>query len=196
MMHKRPTILKEHDPETDEHSHRVSCLTARIAHVMGLEGGFVSSLEQAARLHDIGKVAVPNRILQKCSVLSADEQAIMRTHTVLGAKILAEGHLPHEYCIPHIQMAEQIACYHHERWDGLGYPTGLAGEEIPLGARIVAVADVFDALVNRRPYKEPWSMDQAIEAICDAAGTQFDPQVVAAFVQVIDESSVPVSLAC
>ncbi len=193
-MHKRPTILNEHDQETEEHSHRVSRLTVRIAQMLGLNRCFVSLLEQAARLHDIGKVTVPLGILHKCSDLSDDEWAIMRTHTVAGAKILAEQRQPHEQRLPHIQMAEQIARYHHERWDGCGYPSGLAGEAIPLEARIVAVADVFDALVSRRPYKEPWSTEQAVESIRSAVGTQFDPQVVAAFVQVIDECSAPSSM--
>lgn len=191
MRHKQPFILNEHYFETDGHSHRVSTLTARIAHVLGLDAGFVKQIEQAARLHDIGKIAVPERILQKCSGLSDDEWAIMRTHTVVGAKLLAEQSSPHDHRSPHIQMAERIARYHHERWDGRGYPIGLAGEEIPLEARIVAVADVFDALVSRRPYKEPWSISQAVEMIRSAVGTQFDPQVVAAFVRVINDSIAP-----
>jgi putative two-component system response regulator len=168
-------VVEWEQAELNGHSARVSWITTMIARELGLDAAYIRHLQRAARLHDIGKIAVPEWILLKNGHLSAEEWAIMQTHTLVGAEILAEGRSP---CI---RMAEDVAHYHHERWDGLGYPSGLVGESIPLAARIVAVADVFDALVSHRPYKASWTIGEAIAAIAYAAGTQFDPQVVAAF---------------
>jgi putative two-component system response regulator len=164
-----------------EHLWRVSALSIQIAHMLGLDGQFVGQLGEAARLHDIGKIAVPDAILQKAGELTHDEWIIMQSHTVLGAQLLADGHSDLA------EMAVQIALSHHERWDGTGYPHGLQGEAIPLAARIVAVADVFDALVSRRVYKEPWPAEHALAEIRRKAGRWFDPQVVSAFVQVMGQ---------
>jgi len=139
----------------------------------------VPSLElltaQAAPLHDLGKIAIPDSILLKPGRLEPEEFEVVKTHAVLGARVLAEGESEL------LAVAEQIARSHHERWDGSGYPDALAGDAIPLVARLVAVADVFDVLVHERPYKEAWTVEDAAGEIRSGAGGQFDPDVVAAF---------------
>lgn len=166
-----------------EHLWRVSALSIQIAHMLELDRTFVDQLGEAAQLHDIGKIAVPETILQKPGELTDEEWVVMQSHTVIGAQLLADGHSALA------EMAVQIALSHHERWDGTGYPYGLQGAEIPLAARIVAVADVFDALISRRVYKDPWPADHAIAEISRKAGRWFDPQIVSAFVQVMSQSS-------
>ncbi len=132
-------------------------------------------LRHAAPLHDVGKLGIPDRILLKPGRLTVAEFEEMKSHAELGERLLSSG------SSRVLQMAAVIAATHHERWDGAGYPTGLAGEEIPLIGRIVAVADVFDALTHARPYKAAWPRERAIATIEAGAGTQFDPRVVAAF---------------
>jgi putative two-component system response regulator len=139
----------------------------------------VEVIRLAAPLHDIGKIGMPDDILLKLGKLTESEFSTMQLHTTIGARILSgSGHAI-------LQTAEQIAFTHHERWDGRGYLNGLKGDAIPLASRIVAVADVFDALTHRRPYKEPWPIDQALQEIENQEGHQFDPQVVKALRQVI-----------
>jgi putative two-component system response regulator len=138
-------------------------------------------LRQAAPLHDVGKIAIPDRILLKPGRLTAEEFEEMRTHTTLGAEMLARPGFPL------LEMAAEIALTHHERWDGSGYPAGLAGGDIPLVGRIVAVADVFDALTNERPYKDAWPLADAVAEIRDQSHLQFDPAVVDAFLAVLPE---------
>jgi PAS domain S-box-containing protein len=163
------------DDETSQHTERVGVAAAEIATRLGLDTGQIRLLREAAPLHDVGKLAISDRILLTPGKLSAHDYGLMKTHAELGAGLLARG------SSPVLKMAAVIAASHHERWDGTGYPAGLAGEAIPLVGRVVAVADVFDALTHRRPYKSAWPVEQAIAEIKRAAGTQFDPRVVAAF---------------
>lgn len=173
------------DDETSQHTERVGILVAKIATVLGLSEESVALLREAAPLHDIGKLAIPDRILLKRGRLTGAERAAMHTHTTLGARLLYGSRSPV------LQLAGVIAESHHERWDGSGYPHGLAGPDIPLVGRIVAVADVYDALVHDRPYKPAWSIEQALTMIRGSAGTQFDPQVVEAFMEVCAPSASP-----
>ncbi|HTB70336.1 MAG TPA: HD domain-containing phosphohydrolase [Solirubrobacteraceae bacterium] len=163
------------DDETYQHTERVGHVAARIALGLELPAGQVTLLRQAAPLHDVGKLAIPDRILLKPGKLTRAEYEVMKTHAELGSRLLSSG------SSPVLQTAAVIAATHHERWDGAGYPKGLAREEIPLVGRIVAVADVFDALIHDRPYKAAWPLELALEEIAHGSGTQFDPRVVVAF---------------
>jgi PAS domain S-box-containing protein len=163
------------DDETYQHTERVGHIAAKLALGLGLPAGQVTLLRQAAPLHDVGKLAIPDLILLKPGRLTPEEFEVMKTHAELGARLLSSG------SSRVLQMAALIAATHHERWDGAGYPNGLSGERIPLVGRIVAVADVFDALTHDRPYKDAWPLERAIAEIERSAGSQFDPRVVAAF---------------
>jgi PAS domain S-box-containing protein/putative nucleotidyltransferase with HDIG domain len=163
------------DDDTSDHTERVAAMAAELAQRLGLDAQTVEHLREAALLHDVGKIAIPDHILLNAGTLSAEEQEIMRTHAVLGARLLRGSGSPV------LQMASVIAACHHEWWDGSGYPAGLAGKRIPLVGRIVAVADVFDALTHDRPYKPAWPVERAVARIERGAGSQFDPRVVAAF---------------
>jgi PAS domain S-box-containing protein/putative nucleotidyltransferase with HDIG domain len=163
------------DEGTHEHTERVGRTAALLGRRLGLPDEAVALLRRAAPLHDIGKVGVPDAILLKPGKLNAEELEAMREHTVIGARILAEGKFPV------LRLAAEIALTHHERCDGAGYPHGTAGEAIPMSGRIVAVADVFDALTHDRPYKKAWSVEAAVAEIRGLAGTQFDRRVVEAF---------------
>jgi PAS domain S-box-containing protein len=169
------------DDETYQHTERVGHVAARLALGLGLPAGQVTLLRQAAPLHDVGKLAIPDSILLKPGRLTDEELDVMKTHAELGARLLSSG------SSPVLQMAAVIAATHHERWDGGGYPKGLAGEAIPLVGRIVAIADVFDALTHDRPYKRAWPVERAIAEIGSGAGSQFDPRVVTAFLALRDE---------
>ncbi|MCA9267751.1 MAG: HD domain-containing protein [Planctomycetales bacterium] len=137
-------------------------------------------------MHDIGKVGLPDHVLLKPGRLTDEEMEIMRRHTVIGGNILNDAVLQLNGG-GFLTMAALIAQFHHERWDGTGYPAGLLGDEIPLAARIVAVADVYDALTSKRPYKDPWPTATAKKYVDDGAGTQFDPTVVSAFDRCFDD---------
>jgi putative two-component system response regulator len=163
------------DDDTGEHTVRVAHTSARLAEALGMSSAEVGEVALAAPLHDIGKIALPDSILLKPGALTRDEYEQMKRHVQVGADILAGS------SSALLQMAEQIASSHHERWDGMGYLQGLRGEEIPLVGRIVAVADVFDALTHRRPYKAPWPLERAVAEVLASAGTHFDPDVVGAF---------------
>ena len=183
------SIGEYHDDDTSQHTRRVGRSAARIAEAMGLADALVAELRDAAPLHDIGKIGVPRPILRKPDVLTEDERVIMQRHARIGAEILASA------SSPVLRLAAEIAHRHHERWDGTGYPDGLAGEDIPLAGRITAVADVFDALTHERPYKSAWEPKQAAAEIRAQAGRQFDPAVVDAFLQLnLRELSVSVDL--
>jgi PAS domain S-box-containing protein len=163
------------DDDTSRHTERVGITAAEIATRLGLDAEQIGLLREAAPLHDVGKLAIPDRILLKPGKLSAVEYEVMKTHAALGARLLSGT------SSPVLQMGAVIAASHHERWDGTGYPAALAGEAIPLMGRVVAVADVFDALTHNRPYKSAWPAERAIAEMQRAAGSQFDPRVVAAF---------------
>lgn len=168
------------DNETGNHVTRVGRISRLLAEQLGLEKNQVNVIEKTAPLHDLGKVGIPDSILLKPGPLTAEQWEIMKTHAEIGADLLSD------FDTPVMISAQLIANYHHERWDGGGYPEGLKGREIPIEARIVAVADVFDALVSRRPYKEPWPESKAIAHLRANAGSQFDPDVIAAFLAVRD----------
>ena len=161
------------------HPVRVGEMAAELAVELGHTQEFAARLQQAARLHDLGKVAIPDTILLKPGPLTAAEFEIIKTHPERGAELLAGSPSPI------IQMAAEVALTHHERWDGTGYPYGAMGESIPMSGRIVAVADVYDALISARVYKHAWSSGDAAAYVVAASGRQFDPRVVRAFVTVL-----------
>jgi putative nucleotidyltransferase with HDIG domain len=165
--------LDLHEQETEGHSRRVTDLTLRLARAMGLRDAELVQLRRGALLHDIGKLGIPDAILHKSGELSAEEWVIMLRHPQLGRDILAP--------IPYLRTAVDIPYCHHEKWDGSGYPQGLAGSEIPLAARIFAVADVFAALRSDRPYRRAWALDRTAGHIAGESGRHFDPRVVEAF---------------
>jgi PAS domain S-box-containing protein len=169
------------DDDTSQHTERVGATAAEIAARLQLGSDQVTLVREAAPLHDVGKLAISDTILLKPGKLSADEYEVMKTHSTLGARLLSGS------SSPVLQMAAVIAATHHERWDGTGYPAGLAGEAIPLVGRVVAVADVFDALGHDRPYKSAWPVERAIAEIRRGAGSQFDPRVAAAFLAIHNE---------
>jgi putative two-component system response regulator len=148
---------------------------------MSLSPATVESILYASPMHDIGKIGIPDRILLKNGPLNEEEWTIMRLHTVYGGKILENSD------IGFLRLGEVIAKTHHEKFDGSGYPNGLKGRDIPLAGRIVAVADVFDALMSRRPYKKAFTMEQALTIILEGRGRHFDPEVVDIFLTDIDE---------
>jgi putative two-component system response regulator len=162
------------DSETGSHIARMAQYCLIIAEGLGLEPDVCRTLFLAAPMHDIGKIAVVDSILLKPGRLTPEEREVMEQHTLHGHRILADSKSPL------IAMAAEIAVSHHERWDGAGYPNRLSGEDIPLSGRIAAIADVFDALTSKRPYKEAWSPDAARAFIEQASGTHFDPKCVAA----------------
>ena len=188
---------EQRDEETGNHVIRVGCTSRVVAEVLGMDRSFVETLFLAAPLHDIGKIGVPDRILRKRGPLSPTEQAVMRQHCLIGASILGDDCMARTAFLewrgtrsrsevegvrnPFLQMAASIALTHHEKWDGTGYPQGLAGTQIPLESRIVAICDVFDAMTSRRPYKKPYPEHETLHIIQDAVGSHFDPDVHAAF---------------
>ena len=176
-------VAELRDDDTGRHNHRVARLSALLAQALRLPTEEVALIMQAAPLHDIGKVGVPDDILLRKGELTAEDRKVMERHTLLGAELLAGGRSDL------MRMAGQIALSHHERWDGRGYPQGLRGEEIPLPARIVAVADTFDALTHDRPYKDAWSLADALAEMERERGWQFDPQVVDALLRIAERNS-------
>jgi putative two-component system response regulator len=171
------------DDETGEHIRRVGRMSARLGRALGLDEDRIGVLREAAPLHDVGKIGIDDSILRKPGSLTEEEFDVMKTHTTIGAEILSGSRSRV------LRGAETIARSHHENWDGSGYPDGLAGAEIPLEARIVAVADVFDSLTHERVYKGAIPVSEAEEKIRELDGTKFDPQVVRAFAIVRDASS-------
>jgi putative two-component system response regulator len=162
-----------------EHGYRVGKLSSELAEDLGMDSETCLAIDLAARLHDIGKMAIPDQILLTSKELKDAERRLMRQHTTFGGELLAKSN------IQRLRLAEEIALYHHEWWDGSGYPKKLAGKRIPMPARIVALADMFDALTHGRPYAEAWDMDRAIEEIRNRRGTQFDPELTDRFVALV-----------
>ena len=179
MLERLAVTAELRDDSTGEHSYRVGKLAALLAQEFGCDEGTCYMVELAARLHDIGKIGVPDAILLKPDKLNEAERQIMRTHTTVGAELLSKSN------IPHMQMAEEIARHHHEWWDGAGYPGNLSGSAIPLAARITSLADVFDALTHQRPYKVAWPVDAALDEIARLKGRQFDPQLTDLFIVLV-----------
>ena len=159
-----------------EHTQRVGNTAAVLAEAIGLPRDLTEIIRLAATLHDIGKIAIPDSILLKNGPLALDEMDVLKQHTSIGARMLSGS------ASPILQCAEDIALYHHENWDGSGYTPGLKEEMIPLSARLVRVADVFDALTHSRPYKKAWSLEDAIAYIGENAGSLFDPSIAEAFI--------------
>ena len=169
------------DNETGLHVIRMSHFSQLLALAAGCSPAWAEDLLNAAPMHDVGKIGIPDSVLRKPGPLDADEWGTMRRHPEIGAEIIGE------YPSGVLQLAREIALAHHEKWDGSGYPRGLAGEAIPLSARIVAIADVFDALTTRRPYKEPWPVQDALDHIAAQAGKHFDPALVALFAPLLPQ---------
>jgi putative two-component system response regulator len=175
IIHRLSRAAEFHDAGTGVHIMRMSQYCALVARAAGLSETRAELVLSASPMHDVGKIGIPDSLLLKPGPLNAEERAAMERHTSIGAELLS-GHES-----PLMRMAAQIALTHHERWDGQGYPQGLAGEDIPLVGRIVSVCDVFDALVSRRPYKPPWPWEQSVREVDDLSGSAFDPDVVHAF---------------
>jgi len=167
------------DNETGMHVIRMSHYAQRLALAAGCGEAWAEDLLNAAPMHDVGKIGIPDAVLRKPGPLDADEWATMRRHPEIGAEIIGE----HPSGV--LRLARSVALAHHEKWDGSGYPAGLAGEQIPLEARIVAIADVFDALTSERPYKQAWPVHEAMAHIQAQAGRHFDPVLVERFVPLL-----------
>lgn len=172
------------DPDTGSHISRVAYYSKMLAKYYGLNEKTQELIFYSSPFHDIGKVGTPDAILLKPGKLTNGEFDIMKKHTTIGYEILKDA------TSRYLKEGASIALYHHEKYDGTGYPNGLKGDEIPLSARIVAVADVFDALTSVRPYKKAWSFDDAIEFLLDQSGKHFDPKLVNLFVQHLSEVKV------
>lgn len=181
IIHRLCSAGEFRDEDTGKHIVRIGQLAGTLAELSGQSPDFCSTITHAAPLHDIGKIGVPDRVLLKPGKLDADEWVVMRNHCTMGAQILAGSGLPL------LDMASEIALTHHEKWDGSGYPHGLAGEGIPLSGRIVAVCDVFDALLSSRPYKHPWPVPDVLEFLHGAAGQHLDPDLTKLFLANIDQ---------
>lgn len=169
------------DNETGDHVQRMSRLCARLARLAGLPDAVVADMRLASQLHDIGKIGIPDHILLKPGRLTEEEREVMSHHPQIGARILSG------LDAPMLRLARDIALTHHERWDGSGYPGGLAGEAIPIAGRIVAICDVFDALRSNRPYKRAWPLPQVLAHLREQSGSHFDPHLVALFLAHLDD---------
>ncbi|GDY26034.1 HD-GYP domain-containing protein [Agarivorans sp. Toyoura001] len=170
------------DNETGLHVIRMSHYSKILGIAAGMSEPDAEVLMNAAPMHDIGKIGIPDSVLQKPGKLDADEWDIMQSHAVIGGEILGEGDSSEL-----LDLAKTVALTHHEKWDGSGYPNGLAGEDIPIVGRIVAIADVFDALTSQRPYKQAWPVEKAVDLLKSEAGTHFDPTLVPLFIAALPE---------
>ena len=180
MLRRLAVVAEKRDSETGQHLLRMARYSKLLAREVGFSEGEVHVIGMAAPLHDIGKIGIPDEILLAPRRLTESEMAVMRTHPDIGHEML-QGSTSES-----MKMSADIARYHHERFDGGGYPLGLRGADIPLSARIVAVADVWDALLSTRPYKRPWNEEAAIDLLRRGAGTQFDPILADAFLANLD----------
>jgi putative two-component system response regulator len=176
-LHRLALAAEYRDYETSLHTARVGRAAAQVATALGLSSSFVALIGEAAPLHDVGKIGIPDSILLKPGRLTAAEFEAMKQHTVLGSTLLAGSDCEL------LRLAGQIALTHHERWNGNGYPAGLSGDAIPIAGRIVAVVDAVDAMTHERPYKSASTVDEALTEIASCAGGQFDPRVVRAFLR-------------
>ncbi len=184
-------LAESRDTETGEHLERIRSYTRAVGEHMARSSAyreqvtdtFLEALYQSSPLHDIGKVGVPDRILLKPGKLTGPEWSVMKTHTTMGGDTLKAANLEAGHDA-FLAMGQDIAFYHHERWDGTGYPMGLKGTEIPLAARIVALADVYDALCSKRPYKDPLPHEKSKAIILEGRGTHFDPEVISTFLEI------------
>ena len=189
------SLAETRDNDTGNHLKRtqeyIKCLTHRLGsrepYATRLTESYISMIVKSAPLHDIGKVGIPDSILLKPSPLTSEEFEIMKTHTILGRMAIENAEQSLGYQVDFLRVAKEIALSHHERWDGSGYPAQLAGEEIPLSARLMAVADVYDSLISRRVYKEPLAHENAVEILVGNRETQFDPLIIDAFIEGLDE---------
>lgn len=172
-------VIEHRDQETEGHSRRLMDLGARLAQAVGMTAPDILQLRRGALLHDIGKLSIPDHILRKPGPLEEAERKEMQKHPVYAREMLAG--------IPFLEQPARVAYSHHERWDGTGYPDGLKGDEIPLAARLFAVVDVWDALSSERVYRSAWPPEQVIAYLRANAGTQFDPQIVDAFLRMMGE---------
>ncbi len=177
--------LAERHPELSAHSADVSRLAECVARRLGLAEDQLESIRHAAELHDVGKVGIPDAILSKPGALDAEEWVFMRRHTIIGERIVAGA--------PALAHVARLVRSSHERWDGAGYPDGLSGDAIPIGSRIIAVCDAFDAMRSDRPYKSARPADEALAELCSCGGTQFDPAVVEAYCAVMADELAPVA---
>ena len=175
------------DDDTGRHVLRVGRYAGILAREAGLVDERIAMIEISAQLHDVGKIGVPDAILLKPGKLDPDEFAVMKRHCEYGRLIIMPDAPQPQQCAPLLAMAAQIAFTHHEKWDGSGYPCGLAGEQIPLEGRITAVADVFDALGSRRPYKPPFPLEQCLAIVREGRGKHFDPSIVDALLRRMGE---------
>lgn len=169
------------DNETGLHVIRMSLYAYELAIAAGMSEEDANLLKHAAPMHDIGKIGIPDEILKKKGRLDDDELVIMRTHSQIGAEIIGDD------SSEVLKLAKTVALTHHEKWDGSGYPNGLAGEKIPSVGRIVAIADVFDALTSERPYKKAWPVEEALSFMNSQAGTHFDPYLIEIFLSISDK---------
>lgn len=174
-------LLDLKDLNTGVHSTRLAEWAVRIGRDLGLDEGCLQDLEVAAILHDIGKIGIPDSILKKPSRLTAEEYALMQKHPEYGWAALR--------VVPGFERVSLFVLHHHESYDGKGYPARLRGEEIPIGSRIVAVMDAFDAMISSRPYRSGMPIDEAIRRLTEATGTQFDPGVTPPFIELASEAT-------
>lgn len=190
-IHALARLAETRDPETGNHLRRTQEYVRTLARALQSHPRFSSYLDEhtiealarSAPLHDIGKVGIPDSILLKAGKLTPEEWSIMKTHAELGAHAIAQAEADAEKPVEFLRIAKEIAHYHHEKWDGSGYPLGLAGNDIPISARLMALADVFDALSCARVYKPAFPLEEARRMIVEGSGSHFDPDVVAAFVR-------------
>jgi putative two-component system response regulator len=180
-IHRLVLAAEYKDEDTGDHILRISRYSAFIAEKLGLPAKDVQNILYAAPMHDVGKIGIPESILLKPGKLTEGEFGIVKTHTIIGANILAYSK------VELIRIAEHIALSHHERWNGTGYPQGLAGEDIHIAARIASIADVFDALTSKRPYKEPYPIDEALDIIKKERAEHFDPDITDVLLKHMDQ---------
>ncbi len=190
-IHALARLAETRDPETGNHLRRTQEYVRTLARALQdhprfrdyLDERTIAALAQSAPLHDIGKVGIPDHILHKPGKLTAEEWEIMKTHAELGAHAIAQAESDATAPVDFLRIAKEIARHHHEKWDGSGYPGGLAGDDIPISARLMALADVFDALICARVYKPAFPLEEAYRIIVDGSGKHFDPDIVHAFEQ-------------